>query len=264
MNKDIPVSLARLHEEKRILVTAHRGDSLEYPENTLLSMKKAVEAGADFIEFDLRATRDDVPVLLHDSTLMRTANTDCRPEDMTLAEIKTLNASWFRRMHRFDAPLPEKIEIPTFGEVLEAFSGKVAMNIQIYLSTPASLAEACRLYREYRMYDRGYMTIASEEVVEAIRAIDRDIAICLTPGWKERTDEKNLRRCAELGCRWIQPVRETLTPEKLAIAHELGLRGNCFYADSEIDFAHLRDIGALGIMTDAPSRLVDWLAMVEG
>ena len=42
------VSLSRLHEEERILVTAHRGDSLEYPENTLLSMEKAVEAGADF------------------------------------------------------------------------------------------------------------------------------------------------------------------------------------------------------------------------
>ena len=49
-NQSVP--LARLHEEERILITAHRGYSLEYPENTLLSMAKAVEAGADFIEFD--------------------------------------------------------------------------------------------------------------------------------------------------------------------------------------------------------------------
>ncbi len=66
------VSLARLHEEERILITAHRGYSLEYPENTLLSMAKAVEAGADFIEFDLRSTKENVPLLLHDSILKRT------------------------------------------------------------------------------------------------------------------------------------------------------------------------------------------------
>jgi glycerophosphoryl diester phosphodiesterase len=258
------VSLARLHEENRVLVTAHRGASLEYPENTLLSMGKAVEAGADFIEFDLRATKDNVPVLLHDRTLKRTADADCPPEDMTLAEVKTLNASWFRLMHRFDAPLPEKAEVPTFEEVLDAFSDKVAMNIQIYLPTPASLAETCRLYRQYDMYDKGYMTIAGEDVVEAVRAIDRDIAICLTPGWKERVDEGNMRRCAELGCRWFQPVRETLTAEKLALARELGLRANCFFADSEVAFASLHGIGTPGIMTNAPARLVDWLAKIEG
>ncbi len=256
------VSLSRLHEEERILVTAHRGDSLEYPENTLLSMEKAVEAGADFIEFDLRATKDDVPILLHDATLKRTANADGRPEDLPLAEIKALNASWFRFMHRMDAPLPVKVEIPTFEEILSALSGKVAMNIQIYLPSPASLAEACRLYRKYGMYDRGYMTIADTEVVEEVRAIDRDIAICFTPGWLERADEKNLRRCAELGCRFFQPVRQTLTAEKLCLARSLGLRANAFYADAEVDFEFLRGVGCPGIMTNAPARLVNWLGLM--
>ena len=116
MKDNETVSLSRLHEAERILVTAHRGNSLEYPENTLLSMEKAVEAGADFIEFDLFATKDNVPILLHDPTLKRTANAEGRPEDRTLAEIKSLNASWFRHMHRMDAPLPEKVEIPTFRQ----------------------------------------------------------------------------------------------------------------------------------------------------
>lgn len=253
------VSLARLHEEERILITAHRGYSLEYPENTLLSMAKAVEAGADFIEFDLRSTKENVPLLLHDSILKRTTNADGRPEDLTLAEIKELNASWFRWMRRFDAPLPEKVEIPTFEEVLAAFGGKVAMNIQIYLSSPESLAEACRLYRKYDMYDKGYMTIAEEEVMNAVRAIDRDIAICYTPGWFERNEEASMRRCAELGCSWVQPVRDTLTAEALAFARGLGLRGNCFYADCETDYAHLCNLGAPGIMTNAPARLAAWL-----
>lgn len=253
------VSLARLHDEERILVTAHRGNSVEYPENTLLSMTKAVEAGTDFIEFDLRSTSDNVPILLHDATLKRTADVEGPPEEKTLAEIKKLNASWYRGMYRRTAPLPEKVEIPTFEEILDALSDKVAMNIQMYLNSPAALKEACRLYKKYDMYDKGYMTIADEAVVEAVHAIDKDIAVCLTPGWRERADEKNMRRCAELGCRFFQPIQETLTPENLALARELGLRANAFYADSEIVYAHLHFLGAPGIMTDAPARLVKWL-----
>ena len=257
------VSLARLHEEERTLVTAHRGNSLEYPENTLLAMEKAVEAGADFIEFDLRSTSDNVPILLHDETLKRTADAEGRPEERTLAEIKALNASWFRRMLRRSAPLPEKVEIPTFEEILSALGDKVAMNIQVYLSTPAALAEACRLYRKYDMYDKGHMTIAEEEVVEAVWDIDRDIAICLTPGWLERVDEKNMRRCAELGCRFFQPIRETLTAEKLELANSLGLRANAFFADAETGFAFLYGLGTPGIMTNAPARLVKWLEQAK-
>jgi glycerophosphoryl diester phosphodiesterase len=254
------VSLERLHEEERILVTAHRGNSVDFPENTLLAMEEAVKAGADFIEFDLRSTSDSVPILLHDTTLERTADVQGVPEEKTLAEIKKLNASWFRHMRRQSAPLETQIEIPTFEEILAALSDKAAMNIQMYLDDPAALKEACRLYKKYDMYDKGYMTIADEAVVEAVRAIDKDIAICLTPGWSERADEKNQRRCAELGCRFFQPIRSTLTPEKLALAKELGLRANAFYADSEVEFAGLYTLGVPGIMTNAPARLVQWLS----
>lgn len=255
------VSLDALHKAERIIVTAHRGNSAEFPENTLLAMEEAVKAGADFIEFDLRSTSDNVPILLHDKTLERTTNVTGVPEEKSLAEIKKLNASWFRHLRRQSAPLDTRIEIPTFEEILAAMSDKAAMNIQMYLDNPAALKEACRLYKKYDMYDKGYMTIADEAVVEAVRAIDKDIAICLTPGWNERADEKSQRRCAELGCRFFQPIRDTLTPEKLALAKELGLRANAFYADCELDFATLYDLGAPGIMTNAPARLTQWLKL---
>ena len=153
------------------------------------------------------------------------------------------------------------MEIPTFEEILDALSDKAAMNIQMYLKNPAALKEACRLYKKYDMYDRGYMTIADEDVVEAVHAIDKDIAICLTPGWNERITEKNQRRCAELGCRFFQPIRSTLTPELLQLSRELGLRANAFYADTETDFAGLYNMGVQGIMTNAPARLVQWLKL---
>lgn len=255
------VSLDRLHKEERILVTAHRGNSSEFPENTLPAMEEAVKAGADFIEFDLRSTNDNVPILLHDKTLDRTAAVPGPPEEKSFAEIKKLNASWFRHQRRQSAPLDTQIEIPSFEEILDAMSDKAAMNIQMYLQSPAALKEACRLYKKYDMYDKGYMTIADESVVEAVHSIDKDIAICLTPGWNERISEKSQRRCAELGCRFFQPIRATLTPELLQLARELGLRANAFYADSEIEFSGLYDMGVPGIMTNAPARLVQWLKL---
>ena len=140
-------------------------------------------------------------------------------------------------------------------------SDKAAMNIQMYLQTPAALKEACLLYKKYDMYDKGYMTIADEEVVKAVHEIDKDIAICLTPGWNERADEKNQRRCAELGCRFFQPISTTLTPEKLLLAKELGLRANTFFADTDHEFAKLYNMGVPGIMTNAPRYLVEWLKL---
>ena len=136
------VSLERLHKEERILVTAHRGNSVAFPENTLLSMTEAVKAGTDFIEFDLRSTSDHVPILLHDETLERTANVPGTPEEKSFAELKKLNASWFRYQRRQSAPLETQIEIPSFEEILDALSDKAAMNIQMYVDDPTALKEA--------------------------------------------------------------------------------------------------------------------------
>ncbi len=253
------VSLERLRRSPKLLVTAHRGASCDFPENTLLSMARAVEAGADFIEFDLRASSDGVPLLLHDETLDRTSNGHGRPEDLRLSEIKKLNGSYFIKFQRLERPCCEHLEIPTFEEILSEFRDRAAMNIQIYLGSPAALREACRLYRTYDMYDRGYFTIADEAVVRAVREIDPGIAICLTPGWHERAKVENLRRCAELGCGFVQPTRESVTPETFRFCSELGLRANVFFADTEADFFLLRKAGAPGIMTNRPAYLNEWL-----
>lgn len=74
------------------LVIAHRGDRAHAPENTLESLMRGVEAGADALEFDVRLTRDGVPVLMHDETVDRTTAGRGRVRDMTLAELRTLDA----------------------------------------------------------------------------------------------------------------------------------------------------------------------------
>ena len=78
--------------ESNIFVAAHRGFCDRYPENTLLAFQKALELGVDQIETDVRITKDNELVLIHDTTLNRTTNGEGKVCDYTLAELKQLDA----------------------------------------------------------------------------------------------------------------------------------------------------------------------------
>ncbi len=93
-------------------VFAHRGYSGRYPENTMLAFKKAYECGCDGIELDVQLTKDGEVVIIHDETLERTTNGIGFVKDMTLSEIKKLNAN------KLFASNVEFVEIPTLNEYL--------------------------------------------------------------------------------------------------------------------------------------------------
>jgi glycerophosphoryl diester phosphodiesterase len=79
------------------VLVAHRGYASRYPENTLLALRAAVEAGATFLEFDVQLCRDEVPVLLHDSDLVRTGGHSVRVWDIDSADLVRLPAGEFER-----------------------------------------------------------------------------------------------------------------------------------------------------------------------
>jgi glycerophosphoryl diester phosphodiesterase len=96
------------------LVIAHRGNRVRSAENTVSSLVEAVELGADALEFDVRMTRDNVPVLMHDPTLDRTTNGHGPLGNYSLAEIRTLDAA-------ARAPVATSVreQVPTLEEVLD-------------------------------------------------------------------------------------------------------------------------------------------------
>ena len=119
------------------------------------------------IEFDLRGTKENIPVVLHDKTVDRTSNGTGAPENHTLAELKKLNFSWFLQGERRNSPLFEKLEIPTFEEILAEFAHKICMNIQVYAKNDETLQNICALFKKYEMYDYGYFTILASTTVTA-------------------------------------------------------------------------------------------------
>ena len=104
------------------LIVAHRGASALAPENTLAAFRRAVDDGADGIEFDVRLAKDNAAVVFHDSTLIRTAQTDGRVSDFTSSELSEFDVgSWFNRMSRKRAnPVFADEHIPTL-ELLWGF-----------------------------------------------------------------------------------------------------------------------------------------------
>ncbi|MCS7313960.1 MAG: glycerophosphodiester phosphodiesterase family protein [Bryobacterales bacterium] len=118
------------------LVVAHRGASRYAPENTLAAFRKAIELGADLIEFDVRETKDGHLVIMHDDTVDRTTDGEGRVSDLTLEQIKKLDAgSWF-------GPQFKGERVPTLEEALGTIKGGAMPDVDFKAGTPEKLVAA--------------------------------------------------------------------------------------------------------------------------
>lgn len=106
-------------------IIAHRGASAEAPENTLAAFERALAAGADMIELDVRLSADGVPVVIHDETLSRTTNGEGRVGDLSLEALKELSAGGW-----FSADFLEE-KIPTLAEVYDLVGQRAEINVEI-------------------------------------------------------------------------------------------------------------------------------------
>jgi glycerophosphoryl diester phosphodiesterase len=94
------------------LVVAHRGASIEHPENTIGAFEAAIDLGADAVEFDVRMTADGHAVVMHDADVSRTTDGTGLVSEMTLEEIRRLG-------------------VPTLMDALECLAGRAAADIEI-------------------------------------------------------------------------------------------------------------------------------------
>ncbi|HZB01499.1 MAG TPA: glycerophosphodiester phosphodiesterase, partial [Actinomycetota bacterium] len=109
-------------EASRPLVVAHRGASVEQPENTIEAFAAAIDAGADAVEFDVRLTADGVPVVMHDPDVSRTTDGRGIVSALTLAEVRRL---------RIALPGGGAAGVPTLDESLGCLSGRAAADIEL-------------------------------------------------------------------------------------------------------------------------------------
>lgn len=158
--------------KENIYVAAHRGWSSLYPENTLLAFKKAIAIGVDQIETDVRLTRDGELVCIHDSTVDRTTNGTGKVSDLTLAELKALDAGAWKG----ESFAGERI--PTFIEFMELVSQHPTLTLDIELKEYPTgdqrerALEVCdrvlKIIDDYGFTDRVVINAFSGELQEYI------------------------------------------------------------------------------------------------
>jgi glycerophosphoryl diester phosphodiesterase len=139
-----------------VMMSCHRGANRYAPENTLPAIRIAVALGADFVEIDIRTTRDGKFVLMHDATVNRTTNGKGRVNDLRLAEIRDLDAgSWFGRPF-------QGVRVPTLDEALEALGKRASIYLDAKDISPEALASAVKshglLERHVVYQGAGYLT----------------------------------------------------------------------------------------------------------
>lgn len=145
-------------KEHRPQVVAHRGNNRFAPENTLVSYQQALETGAPIVELDLHRSKDGVIVLLHDDTLDRTTNGTGNVNDMTLEQLKALDAGTWK-----DAKYAGE-RIPTLEELAELCKGKAV--IMLDLKDPVRGDEIAPVLQRVGI-DSGQVIVAPWETDQA-------------------------------------------------------------------------------------------------
>jgi len=231
-----------------VLVIAHRGASGNAPENTLAAFKKAVALGATFIETDLQLSRDARFVAIHDATVNRTTNGQGAVHEMTLAELRRLDAgSWFGSEFAGE-------RIPTLEEIFE-FSKKNDVVFYLEIKPVGSWGGEHALIgalRESGEIPRTVVISFDAGILLSLRNIERTL---MTGLLYDGLIENPLDKAVAIGARQLAVRGDLVTPAMLAEAQKKDLQVVCWTVNHPAHMRMLMAAGVDGIMTDYPERL---------
>ncbi len=232
-----------------MLVIAHRGASGHAPENTLAAFKRAVALGATFIETDLHLSRDAHFVAIHDDTVNRTTNGQGKVHDLTLADLRRLDAgSWFGSEFAGE-------RIPTLEEILE-FSKR--NDVVFYLELKPSGAwggehALISALRESGEIARTVVISFDAGIIAALRKIEPTL---MTGLLFDGQIDQPLERAVEVGARQLAVRGDLVTPALIADARKKDLQVVCWTVNQPAHMRMLIEAGVDGIMSDYPDRLI--------
>ncbi len=238
----------------KTFVCAHRGASGTRPENSLEAFTEAVKLGCEMIEFDVRMTKDEHLVLLHDPLVDRTTNGNGPIRELLYSEVLDLNLY-------FENVLVDT-HIPTLDEVLDMIPSNIRLNIHIKSEREGSKGSndivnaVCSDIRMRDLYGTAFIA-GTDEVVESVIRIDQRVNRCLL-GSQGRIDSY-AQKARDYGCSSVQPLNSLTTKDFCRSAKELGIEVHPFYADEQIEMQRLIECGVDGILTNYPHLLKNLL-----
>ena len=249
-------SARQLIAQPRVLVIAHRGDSLEAPENTLPAFASAVKIGADLVELDYRHSADGVPVVFHDALLDRATDAVARWAQekiplttKTLAELCVLDAgSWFDP--RFGGA-----RIATLAEALDTITAGSMTLIEHKAGDAATCVE---LLKSKQMLDRTVVQSFDWDYLAECHRLAPNLALVALG--EKQLDERQLDEMASTGAIAVGWENESTDRDTIAAIHRRGWKAWVWTADHPGRMRELITLGIDGIITNRPRHLQQVLA----
>ncbi|PWW02805.1 glycerophosphoryl diester phosphodiesterase [Paenibacillus cellulosilyticus] len=242
-----------------VLNFAHRGASAYCPENTMAAFQRALELGATGIETDVQMTSDGHLVLIHDESLQRTAGSPKLVKDVTLEELKLLDAgSWF-------GPQFADERIPTLRELLELVKPHEGVQINIELKNGIALYPGL----ENAVIEEIRLQGLSERII--ISSFNHySLALCKQLAPEVRTGVlyaeglyEPWEYAARLGASALHAYHYAVLPEWAAQAAEQGIVYHPWTVNEPAEMMRLLKAGVAGIITDYPDRLGELIKEYE-
>lgn len=236
---------------------AHRGISALAPENTLASFQQAVEQKIDWIEFDVRLTKDHELIIFHDDTLERTTNGSGLVHEHTIQQLANLDAgSWFN-------PIYHEQRIPVFSQILPTL-----LNLDLHLNIELKIPPKAPLTHGSVLINRLL------EVLKDTWPKSRPLPLVSSFHWELLTELRSFLPEIPIGflqddctISFIEKVQQShnaalhcdyqsLTPALLALAKQAQIPVLAFTVNKPSDAMPLFNAEIFGIFSDNPRQLL--------
>jgi glycerophosphoryl diester phosphodiesterase len=253
------------------LVIAHQGGDGIWPGNTMYAFEKAVGIGADVLEMDAHITKDGHIVLMHDEEVDRTTDGSGLIEDLTLDELKRLDAA-FRWSNDDGKTFPYRgqgIQVPTLEDLFQKFP-QMRYVIEIKRTQNPIDKPLCDLIREYNMQDKVLIASFHDEAMQNFRKTCPEIATSAS-----RTEVRNFVLLGKVFLSgFIAPQYQSIQPpydpkESMNIpimterfireAHAKNVKVEPWTVDDPELMRQYMEWGVDGIMTDRPDLMIEVL-----
>ncbi len=220
-----------------MLRIGHRGARAYAPENTLASFKKALEIGVDAVELDVRKTKDNQLVVIHDADVKRTTRGEGLVSELTLKEIKS-----------FSAEKGEKI--PTLEETLDFLDKKVKVFIE--LKETGIEEQVLSIVHAKGLEKNVVITSFLEDALKKVRELDKDIETGLI-----YAKHKNpIKVALELKANYLFALYRFTHTANVQKAHENGLKVIVWTINTPEEVEEYAKKGVDGIASDKPDILM--------
>ncbi|MGH7780099.1 MAG: glycerophosphodiester phosphodiesterase [Candidatus Binataceae bacterium] len=243
-------------------IFAHRGNSGEFPENTMASFEAAARLGTEYFEMDVHMTRDGEIVVSHDADLPRVSGRAGAIAEMTCAEVQSADAGYtFSTDGGTTHPFRGRgVRIPRLADVFGAFPN-IRFNIDPKQTQPSVVPALLKVIDRAGMRRRVLIASDNQQPIDEIRALAPGVPTAFPYGevaeFMQAMAAKKTGYTPRADALQIPPEYQgwnLATPEIIAFARGLGVEVQVWTVNDPAEMSALLDLGVAGIFTDFPAR----------